>query len=197
MTDKQVILHYLEERIEIIRKKIEKKSEGDVQAHMCYQASLSELSNARKRIKCDFMFARLQNRARYSEPSKENSQMKEKKEKSGAKYVELKRFNDLNSFQEIVSEKGSRRKRNWLNLIKVGRLTCPVTNLEVAYFSYEKCIGKNGRDSFHYNFYSACGKLFTIDHIMPVSKGGLKSCIDNIQPMEAEANFEKSDKWEE
>ncbi|MCK9576290.1 MAG: HNH endonuclease [Candidatus Pacearchaeota archaeon] len=85
----------------------------------------------------------------------------------------------------------SQRKLFWIHLIKNGNLTCPVTGKNVAYCGYDRADYKKGPSSFHYNFYSEDGDLFTIDHRLPKSQGGANS-IDNVQPMIAEENWAKS-----
>lgn len=90
-------------------------------------------------------------------------------------------------FFENSKEKVSIRKKHWLYLIKNNMLTCPVTKKKVAYCSYDY---KKNVNSYHYNFYSEDGDMFTIDHIKPKVKGGTNS-FDNIQPMIAEENFKK------
>lgn len=81
------------------------------------------------------------------------------------------------------------RKQNWLNLIEAGRLTCPISGLKVAYCSFDRA--NNG--GLHYNLYSECKHLMTIDHIIPKVKGG-NNDISNIQPMVTYFNSYKSDK---
>lgn len=85
----------------------------------------------------------------------------------------------------------STRKLNWIYLIKMNHLTCPVTNKKVAYCSYDrKKHNIKTKPTFHYNFYAADGDLFTIDHKIPISQGGKKN-TNNIQPMIAKHNFAK------
>ena len=48
--------------------------------------------------------------------------------------------------------------------------------------------------TFHYNFYSEDDELFSIDHKYPISKGGSKYSVDNIQPMIMLENFKKENK---
>jgi hypothetical protein len=87
----------------------------------------------------------------------------------------------------------SLRKQHWIYLINHKKLKCPVTGEKVSYCSYDK--RNNGKEpvSFHYNFYSESGKMFTIDHKLPISKGGSKSSYKNIQVMIDTENFIKSD----
>lgn len=82
------------------------------------------------------------------------------------------------------------RKKHWLHLIKTDNLICPVTNKKVFNCSLDI---DNYTKTFHYNFYSEDGELFTIDHITPKAKGGTNA-YENIQPMTAIENFKKSDK---
>lgn len=91
----------------------------------------------------------------------------------------------------IPSRKRRPRKRNWLRLIKNNKLICPTTGLKVSYCSLDLNTKSNTK---HYNFYSECGQMFTIDHIYPVSKGGAVESLNNIQPMIDIHNFEKADK---
>ena len=93
--------------------------------------------------------------------------------------------------QNISHQKRRPRKRNWLRLIKADKLTCPSTGLKVSYCSLDLNTKSNTK---HYNFYSEDDQMFTIDHIYPVSKGGPKESLDNIQPMIDKYNFEKADK---
>ncbi len=87
----------------------------------------------------------------------------------------------------------STRKKHWIYLIENGMLECPVTNKKVAYCSYDRMdYGKKGvKSTFHYNFYSEDNELFSIDHKLPISKGGHKTTVSNIQPMVMSKNFEK------
>lgn len=80
------------------------------------------------------------------------------------------------------------RRTMWYKLIKDNNLTCPATGKTVAYCSYD--YNKSGK-SFHYNFYSEDGELFTLDHKTPKSLGGHKTDYDNIQPMIYKDNFNK------
>jgi 5-methylcytosine-specific restriction endonuclease McrA len=84
-------------------------------------------------------------------------------------------------------KKVSQRKRQWLHMIHANKLTCPVTDLKVAYCSYDR----TDMGTFHYNFYSENGKLFTVDHIIPRSKGGSKMKLKNLQPMIGKYNWRK------
>ena len=72
-------------------------------------------------------------------------------------------------------------------MIAANKLQCPVTNLTVAYCSYD--VTQMG--SYHYNFYSEDGRLFTVDHIIPKSKGGSAMKLKNIQPMIGKYNWRK------
>jgi len=90
-----------------------------------------------------------------------------------------------------VLPKLSTRKLHWIHFIKTNHLTCPVTGKKVSYCSYDREDHKNTPPSFHYNFYAEDGTLFTVDHKIPVSKGGSKTKTTNVQPMVAENNFEK------
>lgn len=103
-------------------------------------------------------------------------------------------FWDYKEFKKITDKlnRVSKRKAWWLKLIDTNKLVCPVTKLKVKYVSYDKLTNHKGLTTFHYNFYSECGKLFTVDHIIPLSKGGSKNQLENLQPMIAEYNWEKS-----
>ena len=92
-------------------------------------------------------------------------------------------------FLDIVDNmsKVSKRKMFWQHLIKTHNLTCPVSKEEVDHCRYDYC---ETAKSYHYNFYTKDGKLFTIDHCVPKSKGG-KDHTSNIQPMLADINFAK------
>lgn len=91
---------------------------------------------------------------------------------------------DLKSNYKKISD----RKKQWVELIKHGKLTCPISKKEVAYCSYDF---KKSSNSYHYNFYSSDGDLFTVDHIIPKSCGGKVNAISNLQPMLKEYNAEK------
>lgn len=75
----------------------------------------------------------------------------------------------------------SNRKQQWLIMIEAGDLTCPVTELEVDHIQYEKVVGK--KTTYHYNFFSKCNRMFTVDHITAKSNGGKEMAPDNLQPM--------------
>lgn len=92
-----------------------------------------------------------------------------------------------------IYEKISKRKNNWLELIMSGDLICPATNKEVFYCSYDKLVVKN-ITTYHFNFYSEDDILFTIDHKIPLSKGGSNFDISNIQPMICFDNWNKKSK---
>jgi hypothetical protein len=77
----------------------------------------------------------------------------------------------------------SRRKQHWIHLIETNNLVCPATGKKVSYCSYDRKDTKNSPPSFHYNFYSEDDELFSIDHKLPISKGGSITNVDNIQPM--------------
>ena len=99
-------------------------------------------------------------------------------------------------FVDICSslKRVSNRKLQWLELIKHNRLECPISNLKVSYVGLDENKHRRGTVSYHYNFYSECGKMFTIDHIIPRSKGGKLNHISNIQPMISKYNGFKGDK---
>lgn len=93
----------------------------------------------------------------------------------------------------LIPQKNRRpRKRNWMRLIEENKLICPVTKKVVSYCSLDQ--NMKGAKTFHYNFYSDDGDMFTIDHIHPVSKGGEREALKNIQPMIDIHNFDKADK---
>lgn len=98
----------------------------------------------------------------------------------------------LDEVTEIYKETGrvSKRKRFWRFLINNNELECVATGKLVSYCSYDKNVKS---ETFHYNFYSEDGELFTIDHKIPKSKGG-KDNTTNIQPMLQENNTEKGSK---
>jgi len=95
----------------------------------------------------------------------------------------------IERMSELPPKKIRQRKGNWLKLIQVERLTCPATGKIVNYCSLDQ---HKRNKTFHYNFYSEDGFMFTIDHIQPISKGGSKTSIKNIQPMIDTVNWEKS-----
>ena len=89
------------------------------------------------------------------------------------------------SIQEYVDlcatlDKVSNRKRQWLKLIEANKMTCPVSGIEVAEVRHDY---HEHNKTYHYNFYSACGQLFTVDHIYPKALGGSPMAISNLQPM--------------
>lgn len=106
-------------------------------------------------------------------------------------------FWDYKEFLQICNKlsKVSRRKGWWIRLIRENKLICPKTNLKVKYVSLDRLDNKKG-STFHYNFYSECGELFTVDHIIPRSKGGAVNDVNNLQPMIAEYNWEKGNTLE-
>ena len=84
------------------------------------------------------------------------------------------------------------RKAHWYKLVIDGNLTCPVTGLKAEYcrLDIQKHPNPKVEDTYHFNFYSADGDLFTIDHKTPLSQGG-RDIYENVQPMIAEFNWEK------
>ena len=112
------------------------------------------------------------------------------------KQIPLEEF-EINVLTDLSLKEKSRelslRKKHWLYLLKNNLLTCPVTNKKVSYCSYDVCVyNQKIKPSFHYNFYSEDGELFSIDHKIPISKGGSKTDFSNIQPMTIKENWEKS-----
>ena len=122
------------------------------------------------------------------------------------KFISLKKFGLVEFIDTItettkwkISKNGtphqriSNRKKHWIYLIENNLLTCPATGKEVSYCSYDRLDykGKNIKPTYHYNFYSEDGELFSIDHKIPISKGGHKTAVSNIQPMIMSKNFEK------
>ena len=87
-------------------------------------------------------------------------------------------------------DKTSKRKEFWRYLIEENKLVCPATNKIVKYCSYDKLISKNKKITYHFNFYSEDGELFTIDHKIPKYIGGMDN-ITNIQPMIWYENIKK------
>ena len=91
-----------------------------------------------------------------------------------------------------VIYKISNRKRHWIHLIENNQLTCPVTGKKVVYCSFDKREYMNPIEpTYHYNFYSEDGVLFSIDHKLPISQGGSKTSVNNVQPMIILENFKK------
>ena len=116
--------------------------------------------------------------------------VKKLKKRTGYIFTSLRKLTLDEYLQEVsLLRIRSRRKKQWIKLIRKGRLTCPATGRKVAYCSYDK----SSSGSFHYNFYSDRGELFTIDHIKPTSKGGYKMDVNNLQPMIAQYNWSKGD----
>lgn len=113
---------------------------------------------------------------------------------------EVLEFWDYKHFINVCNNlnKVSKRKGWWIRLINANKLICPITDLKVKYVSLDINRGrpnkkKKTQATFHYNFYSECGKLFTVDHIIPRSKGGAENDVNNLQPMIAKYNWEKGD----
>lgn len=96
----------------------------------------------------------------------------------------------LQRMDELPRHKIRNRKYCWMQLINEDKLTCPVTGLIVSYCSLDQNNSSRIK-SKHYNFYSECGQMFTIDHVTPLSKGGHRNKIENIQPMIDIHNWEK------
>lgn len=94
----------------------------------------------------------------------------------------------LKRMTQINPKKIRNRKGNWIRLINANKLTCPVTSQVVTYCSLDK---HKWNESLHYNFYSKDHVMFTIDHILPISRGGNTTALENIQPMIDIHNFEK------
>ncbi len=90
----------------------------------------------------------------------------------------------------------SDRKKQWLKMISVGgdKLVCPITKLEATRVHLDIQYYKRGSHSFHWNFYTECGRMFTVDHIVPKSKGGALNDVDNLQAMIREYNELKSNR---
>lgn len=107
------------------------------------------------------------------------------------KIITLLEFLDLLEDLSLKGEPISRRKREWHLLIQNNKLTCPISGKKVAYCSYDRKISQN---TFHWNFYSRDGELFTVDHIIARSQGGASCNIENLQPMLYDYNMEKGKK---
>ena len=82
------------------------------------------------------------------------------------------------------------RKSHWYNLIMNGNLKCPVSGIEAKLCRFDVLKFKNKPSSYHFNFYGENGEFLTIDHKIPLSKGG-KDFYENVQPMLAEINWKK------
>lgn len=84
------------------------------------------------------------------------------------------------------------RKTHWYKLIIDGALICPATGIKVerCRLDIQKHPSPKVEDTYHFNFYSADGKLFTIDHKTPLAQGG-RDVYENVQPMIAEFNWDK------
>lgn len=84
----------------------------------------------------------------------------------------------------------SMRKRWWLSLLARGgdKLVCPISGLKVSKLCLDVKYYKNGKCSYHWNFYSECDRMFTVDHIQPRSKGGDVMNVENLQSMIGEYN---------
>lgn len=84
------------------------------------------------------------------------------------------------------------RKTHWYKLIIDGALTCPATGIkvELCRLDIQKHPSPKVEDTYHFNFYSADGELFTIDHKTPLAQGG-RDVYENVQPMIAEFNWDK------
>jgi len=82
------------------------------------------------------------------------------------------------------------RKMVWEHLIKNDLLICPATGEKVSYCICDY-VKLNGR--YYYKFYSENDVEFSLDHKLPISKGGERKNFCNIQVMTREANGLKSD----
>lgn len=82
-----------------------------------------------------------------------------------------------------VLKRVSMRKRWWLSLLARGgdKLVCPISGLKVARLHLDVQYYKSGKCSYHWNFYSENGRMFTVDHIHPRSKGGDVMNVENLQ----------------
>lgn len=111
-----------------------------------------------------------------------------KKVKFNKTYTSIRKIS-IPEFVELCKgmKRVSKRKKQWLSLINSNKLTCPASGEKVSYVSYDK----TRQGSYHYNFYSESGRLFTVDHIVPISKGGPKMSVKNLQPMIAKYNWKK------
>lgn len=120
------------------------------------------------------------------------SRKKKHRKDSSFKRVENLSLNEYLNKVEQLRKDGKRisyRKLHWEYLIKNNLLVCPATNKKVYFCGLDY---RESSDSYHYNFYSSDNELFTIDHKIPISKGGNKLRFSNVQPMIFEANIEKS-----
>lgn len=86
--------------------------------------------------------------------------------------------------------RASFRKRVWQHFIENDLLVCPATGEKVSYCicEYVKLTGR-----YYYKFYSENDVEFSLDHKLPISKGGEKKNLNNLQPMTLSANRTKSD----
>ncbi len=98
----------------------------------------------------------------------------------------------LDEMQTSYKETGkiSNRKKHWVYLIKNNLLECVVTKELVSYCSYD-CKENKDTTTYHYNFYSEKGELFSIDHKTPIARGGSKTNNNNVQVMLMKPNNEK------
>lgn len=78
-----------------------------------------------------------------------------------------------------LNARRSKRRDNWVSLIDNNKIVCPATWKEVAYVWHDY---KESTNSWHYNFYSEDGDMFTIDHIIPIAKWWDRM-YPNVQPM--------------
>ena len=84
------------------------------------------------------------------------------------------------------------RKSHWYHLISSGDVVCPASGKVVSICSYDILENKNPKvqPTYHFNFYTSDWELFTIDHKLPLARGGKDHC-SNVQPMIGEINWDK------
>lgn len=98
---------------------------------------------------------------------------------------------------EKVSLKNLRMKRFFADFKKKKKIVCPVCGLKASFFALEK-MKNDSTPYWHLNLYGVdeinMQRMFTIDHIIPVSRGGSKKSMKNLESMCEICNHSKDNK---